>query len=535
MTTSPKTPETTGFVPFDAAIAAHAAARPDAMVFQVEDRVMNWKTLDQRVGQVAGAMRRQGVAPGDRVAVIGLSSLAYVECFFGAIAARACVVPLPASASVAALETMLLDCGAKLLFVDPDTGPAIADLAARLAARGALHVIPFGDAGAEGSAYTAWRDQASGSGDASRSGAEPDDLFNIIYSSGTTGVPKGIVHLHGMRQRQASRKGMGFSPQSRSLLSTPMYSNTTIMPMLGAVANGGSCILMRKFDTARYLALASAHRATHTMLVPVQYQRLLAHPDFVRSDLSALELSQSTGAPMDVALKQAILDRWPGRFLEVYGLTEGGVSCFLEPHLHPDKLHTVGKAAHGTEVFLIDESGQRLPPGEDVTGEVVGRSPFMMAGYHRRPDADAEIRWFDAQGGIYHRSGDIGRFDADGFLILLDRKKDVIISGGNNIYAADLEAVLARHAEVLDVAVIGVPSPQWGESPVALVVARPGTQPDPVALRDWVNAQVGKTQRLAAVELRPELPRSALGKLSKKELRAPYWRSPIDRERLSYP
>jgi acyl-CoA synthetase (AMP-forming)/AMP-acid ligase II len=149
----------------------------------------------------------------------------------------------------------------------------------------------------------------------------------------------------------------------------------------------------------------------------------------------------------------------------------------------------------------------------------------MMSGYHHRPDADAEIRWYDEEGRMYHRTGDIGRFDADGFLTLLDRRKDVIISGGNNIYAADLEAVLARHADVLDAAVIGVPSPEWGETPLALVVARPGAKLDPAALREWVNAQVGKTQRIAAVELRPELARSALGKLSKKELRAPYWRS----------
>lgn len=531
---TPMAQDTTEFVPFCTAIAAHAAGNPDGTAFQVDDRAMNWKTLHERVTQVAWALRRHGVAPGDRVAVIGLSSLAYIECFFGAVAARACVVPLPASASVAALETMLLDCGAKLLFVDPDTGASIADLAARLASRGAVRVIPFGDAGADGSAYTTWREQGAAGGGALPE-SEPEDPFNIIYSSGTTGVPKGIVHLHGMRQRQASRKGFGFSPGSKSLLSTPMYSNTTIMPMLGAVANGGGCILMRKFDTARYLAMASAHRATHTMLVPVQYRRLLAHAHFADTDLSALELSQSTGAPMDVALKREILERWPGRFLEVYGLTEGGVSCFLEPRVHPDKLHTVGKPAHGTEVFLIDEAGQRLPPGEDVTGEVVGRSPFMMAGYHRRPDADAEIRWFDANGGIYHRSGDIGRFDADGFLILLDRKKDLIISGGNNIYAADLEAVLARHAEVLDTAVIGVPSPEWGETPLALVVTRPGSGLDPATLRDWVNAQVGKTQRLSAVELREELPRSALGKLSKKELRAPYWHPPVDRERPSSP
>lgn len=510
-----------GFTPFAAIIAAHARTRPDAIAFQVEDRALDWRTLHEHVVQVAQALVRGGLAPGERVAVLGAPSLAYAECLFGTVAARGCVVPLPMSASVETLEALLADCDARLLFLDPDAGDAIAGLAARLAARGGLEVVRFGGAGMEGEAYAAWRSRGDGS--VALPPARAGDPFNIIYSSGTTGLPKGIVHLHGMRQRQASRKGF-FTPQARTLLSTPMYSNTTIMPMLGTVANGGTCILMRKFDAGRYLALATAHRATHTMLVPVQYQRILAHPGFAGSDLPALELSQCTGAPMDQDCKRDILRRWPGRFLEVYGLTEGGVSCFLEARLHPDKLGTVGKPGHGAEVFLIDEAGRRLPAGQvGATGEVVGRSPFMMAGYHNRPDATAQIRWHDEQGRVYHRSGDIGRFDADGFLTLLDRIKDVIISGGHNIYASDLEAVLVRHQDVVDAAVIGVPSAQWGETPLALVTPRPGAHVDPVALRDWVNGQVGKTQRLSAVELRGELPRSALGKLSKKELRAPYW------------
>lgn len=525
--------DTDGFIPFPAAIAAQAASRPEHIAFQVEDRALDWRTLHERVTQAAHAMAKSGVQPGDRVAIVGSASLAYIDCFFGAIAARACVVPLPATASTAALETMLDDSGAKLLFVDPETGSAIADLAARLSARGTVQAISFGEAGADGRDYVQWRAQgAEAPGELPQ--CRPEDPLNIIYSSGTTGVPKGIVHSHGMRQRQASRKGFAFSPQSRSLLSTPMYSNTTIMPMLGSLANGGTCILMRKFDAGRFIAMAGTHRATHTMLVPVQYKRILAHADYAAADLSALALSQSTGAPMDAALKREIIERWPGRFLEVYGLTEGGVSCFLEPRLNPDKLHTVGKPGHGTEVFLIDDEGRKLAPGNaEQTGEIVGRSPFMMSGYHQRPDADAEIRWHDDDGTMYHRTGDIGRFDADGFLVLLDRKKDVIISGGNNIYAADLEAVLSRHAGVLEAAVIGVPSAEWGETPLALVVPRPGAALEAGALREWVNRQVGKTQRLSAVEIRDELPHSALGKLSKKELRAPYWRTP--NQALAYP
>ena len=212
-----------------------------------------------------------------------------------------------------------------------------------------------------------------------------------------------------------------------------------------------------------------------------------------------------------------MLARWPGGLVEYYGMTEGGGTCILQAHLHPDKLHTVGQPAAGHDIRLIDDAGREVAPGE--AGEVVGHSPGMMTGYHGQPEKTRAAEWFAPDGRRFIRTGDIGRFDADGFLTLFDRKKDMIISGGFNISPSDLEAVLREHPAVADAAVIGVPSAAWGETPVAFVVRRPTDDTAGDALLQWFNARVGKTQRLAGLRLVDELPRSAIGKVLKRELR----------------
>jgi acyl-CoA synthetase (AMP-forming)/AMP-acid ligase II len=284
--------------------------------------------------------------------------------------------------------------------------------------------------------------------------------------------------------------------------------------------------MMRKFDALTYLQLAQKHRATHTMLVPVQYQRLLGRTDFGQFDLSSFRFKFCTSAPFSAQLKAEVLARWPGALIEYYGMTEGGGTCILPAHLRPDKLHTVGQPAEGHDIRLIDEQGREVPRlsggASQASGEVVGRSPAMMSGYYKQPEKTAEAEWYDNEGQRYIRTGDLGRFDEDGFLILQDRRKDMIISGGFNIYPSDLEAALLLHPAVVDAAVVGVSSAQWGETPVAFVVLRPLAQDAPEAIRQWVNARVGKTQRLAALEVLDELPRSAIGKVLKRELRA-HW------------
>jgi len=346
----------------------------------------------------------------------------------------------------------------------------------------------------------------------------PDQGFNIIYSSGTTGVPKGIVQPHRMRWGQVGRGG--YTPEAVTMISTPLYSNTTLVSFLPTLSNGGTVILMPKFTAGQFLELSQQHRATHAMLVPVQYRRLMQWPDFDSYDLSSYQMKFASSAPFAAQLKAEVLRRWPGGLTEYYGMTEGGGSSILLAHEYPHKLHTVGQPMPGHEIRLIGEHDREVAQGE--VGEIVGRSGAMMIGYHNRPEKTRESEWYSPAGDRYIRTGDVGRFDADGFLTLLDRKKDLIISGGFNLYPSDLEAQILEHEAVLEAAVVGVASDLWGETPVAFVVRKAGRDIDSAALRDWANARLNKTQRLADVRVVDHLPRSPIGKVLKRELRESY-------------
>jgi long-chain acyl-CoA synthetase len=246
----------------------------------------------------------------------------------------------------------------------------------------------------------------------------------------------------------------------------------------------------------------------------------MALPDFESFDLSSFQMKFCTSAPFSAALKADVLKRWPGGLTEGYGMTEGGASTVLFAHETPDKLHTVGKPWPWCEIRLIDEQGREVEAGE--VGEVVGTSVSMMKGYHNLPGKTAEATWYDETGRPFIRNGDVGRFDEDGFLILMDRKKDLIISGGFNVYPSDLETRLFEHEAVSDAAVVGVPSTQWGETPVAFVVLKVGNAITAETLRTQINAQLGKTQRISSITLLEALPRSHIGKVLKRELRERY-------------
>jgi acyl-CoA synthetase (AMP-forming)/AMP-acid ligase II len=317
-------------------------------------------------------------------------------------------------------------------------------------------------------------------------------------------------------------RAFGFNEEAVNLTSTPLYSNTTITTWLPAICGGSTNVLMAKFDAEQALSLIEKHRVSHAMFVPVQYDRFMRLERFDKFDLSSTAWKFSTSAPLRAELKKQLIERFPGQLVEFYGLTEGGITTTFLANHYPDKLDSVGPASPGYELRVIDEQGNELPPG--MTGEVVGRGPSMMRGYLNREEATREMLWTDPEGRLFFRSGDIGRLDEEGFLYLLDRKKDVIISGGLNIYATDLEIVLGQHEAVREAAVIGIPSDEWGETPLALVVRETGAEVTADELRDWANGKLGKSQRIAGVEFHDELPKSDIGKVLKRQLREPHWK-----------
>ena len=511
MTQATGAPETLAeFGTISERVRRHAQTAPARRALVQAGQALSYAALDALMDRVAASLQRDGLGRGDAVAICAGTSLNYAAVFLGALRAGVVVAPLAPGVTPESLQGMLEDADARLLFTDASVRETLGPRR-----EGGLPRIALDDAGDE-TAFKNWLAPASSQPRPVE--IEPDLPFNIIYSSGTTGVPKGIVQAHSMRWAYSRRAAAyGYGPDTVTLLSTPLYSNTTLVVFFPTLTYGGTVVLMAKFDALAWLALAQKERVTHTMLVPVQYQRLMACPEFDRFDLASFRYKFSTSAPFAPALKADVLQRWPGGLVEFYGMTEGGGSCILEAHLHRDKLHTVGRPAPGHEIRLIDDAGHEVAPGE--AGEVVGHSPGMMKGYHKQAEKTREAEWFDAQGKRFIRTGDVGRFDADGFLTLFDRKKDLIISGGFNIYPSDLEAVLRSHPAVQDAAVVGVASEQWGETPVAFVV-RAGLDDLPAEeLKAWVNARVGKTQRLADLRYLDELPRSAIGKILKRELR----------------
>jgi len=479
---------------------------------------LSWQEFASATARVASGLAALGVRPRERVAVLMDTRRETVLTLFGIIRAGAVAVPLNVSISDTAVAAMCADAGCVAVFASGHNCGRI-DVLRSAGRLGAQHFIGC-DSPGEG-----WHDfQGFIAGQPAAVTAvviAPDDECNLIYSSGTTALPKGIVHTHACRMNWAYDAALALRYRNgcRTLLSLGLFSNISWVTMLSTILVGGTMVLLRTFSPQEALAVIEREDITHGAFVPVQLERLLAYSERRAFRTASLETLMCCGSPLKPEAKRGFAREFDCQLIELYGLTEG-LLTILEPEELERKVLSVGKPVLGTEIRILGEDDREVAVGE--IGEIVGRGRLVMAGYHARDDANREATWLDPDGAQWLRTGDLGRIDAEGFLFIVDRKKDMILSGGQNIYPADIESVIREHPVVADVAVIGIASERWGESPLAIVVRHPGHNAPATELRDWTNARVGKQQRISGVVWRDSLPRNPNGKVLKRELRQEY-------------
>ncbi len=498
------------FVSISDQIAIHAQFRGKRPALIEGERCLDWAAYNAVGDRIGCALTQQGIAKGDRVALLVCNGLWAHELLLGIWRAGAVAVPLSPLLTADALSAMLNDSGARVLFASVD----YRDLAEEFLGRNDIAII------IDGEPYSKWlADNTGGAGSIELSA---DDPAVIIYSSGTTGTPKGIVHSHGSRLNFASVFAVQFhfSCHSIALSTIPIHSNGAWLAWSPAKLVGAVTVILPNFSPAGFIDLVKKHRPTHGFIVPTICAQLLEHPGIECAGLECFDAAITAGAPIPTAHK-ASLQRLTGNGLyELWGLSEG-VYTVIDPKNMVVYPTSVGRPIVGCDIRLIDEVGN------DVTftgiGEIVGYSNSMMSGYWKRPEANQALIWRGENGKCFMRTGDIGEFNGQGFLILRGRVKDMIISGGVNVFPVDIESVLQEHDNIKDVSVVGVEHSKWGETPVAFVIADRADGVNPQDIKKWANKRLAKHQRLLDVVLqRGDFPRNTLGKVLKKKLAESY-------------
>ena len=481
-------------------------------------RRLDWAGFDAATNRVANGLQQLGLEPGERLAVLMTNSIEMALMLFGAGKAGVSVVPLNVAVTDSAVAAMINDSGARAVAASGEHCRRIdALITGRDVDTGLVRIGVGAPAGSAWLDFGAWHAAAPPS--PPDAAVTPETECNIVYSSGTTGLPKGIVHTHACRMRWATDLAIALRYHSGAVTvcSLGLYSNISWVAMLCTVLAGGTIVVMPSFSAGALAETIAHYKVTHGAFVPVQLQRLMDLEDVTRRDFASLQAIMCCGSPLPPALKRRARDTLGCELIELYGLTEGIVTT-LAPEDFDRKLESVGKPIPGQQLKLVRDDDVESAPGE--FGEICGYGPLVMEGYHNRPEATAEATWVDPLGRKWLRTGDIGRLDEEGFLYIVDRKKDMILSGSQNVYPADIEAAMLSHPAVREVAVVGIPSERWGETPLAVVV--PAGAVDAAELVAWTNSRVGRQQRIAGAVFVDELPRNPNGKILKRELRKLY-------------
>jgi acyl-CoA synthetase (AMP-forming)/AMP-acid ligase II len=495
---------------------------PDSTALVFAARRWTYRQLVDRVSRVASALRALGIRPGDRVGILSQNCDRYIECIFGAWWCGAAINPINIRWSAAEIAYSLDDCDTRVLFVDE----ALARMSEAVGLRSTSlqTTVYVGDAIPPTTALS-YEDLLARSPPVQDSHTGGESLAAILYTGGTTGQPKGVMLSHDNLGINAMAALAASPRESRAvtLLTVPLFHVGGISMVVQLFLRLGRCLVLSGFDAAAVLHSIEADRVGEVFMVPTMIRLLLDHEDFAKRDLSSLHTLVYGASPIDPAMQDRLSAALPEvRCLQFYGQTETSPCATAlgpEHHVRRDgssKRNSAGRPLPVTEVCILDTTGAVVPLG--VTGEICIRGPSVMLGYWNKPELTASA----IQDGWLH-SGDVGYQDEDGFIYVADRLKDMIISGGENVYSSEVEKALLSHPEVALCAVIGVPDEKWGERVHAVIVLRPNSTLAETDLIGYCKGQIAAYKSPRSIEFRSELPFSAAGKLLKHVLREPYW------------
>lgn len=532
--------------------AASAKRAPDAALAHFMGRSFTYGSLYADAHRFALALKRRGIAPGDRVGLFLPNVPIYISAYYGAMMAGAVVVNFSPLYSVEELAQQVADSGTKMLVtVDvPELYrtaeevlscsaleslivgqlsamlPTIKGFAMKLLARSKIAKVTYSES------ILGWSDLLGQAEAPPRAGGkhtdlpfiDPADLALLQYTGGTTGAPKGAMLSHSNlsinAQQVASINPFG-NPQNEVFMGAlpffHVFANTALLNH--AVVSGGSIAMVPRFEAAQVLDTVSKYGATGFPGVPTMFQALMDHPKFAATDFSALKVCISGGAPISAPLRESFEAKTGVRVVEGYGLTESSGVVSVNPYDGVRKPGTIGQVVPGTLIRLVDkeDASKAAPDGEP--GELVIRGPQIMGGYWNRPEA-AATAFVIIEGEPWLRTGDIAVIDDEGFIKIVDRSKDMIAVGGFKVFPSQVEAVLVEHDAVKEALVLGMPDDYLGETPHAFVTLNEGATETGEALSIWLNARVGKHERVTNMVIRDELPKTMVGKLDRKALRA---------------
>jgi long-chain acyl-CoA synthetase len=500
---------------------------PDAIAAYDGERSIAFAQFADRVTRISNALREMGVRPGDRVAVLMLNSLRYFELYHAVPLAGAIVVPINIRWNPAEIVFGLSDSGTRLLVVDDYFARVAPALSASLPELQYL----FAGNGACPAGMADYEARLAAAEPSAPDGPLPDenDVVALFYTSGSTGGPKGVMLTHKNLYANAMH---GIVAQAITkdwvwLHAAPMFHVADGTVVYSLVMQGGRSCFMPAFDPEACLKAIERYRVTHTFVVPAMLNAMVNHPSFNRYDTSSLRMMIYGASPMPLDLLQRAQEKLHCPFAQGYGLTEASPTLtYLGPEDHAlanageqfAPVKSAGRPLVGVEVRVVDAMDRELPPGE--VGEVVARGDNIMKGYWNQPAHTRDT----LRGGWLH-TGDMGMFDTRGYLYILDRKKDMIKPGGENVYSPEVESMIASHPEVLEVSVIGLPDEKWGEAIKAVVVRRPGSALTEQGLIDYCRERMAHFKCPASVDFMDALPKGGTGKVQKTVLRARYGRA----------